>query len=121
VVVTASWSSTSEPEEREAEVSTVMPAATYWTSTLQDDSEPDEPTWLHLWVSATQLHSEDLTQLLRLVADYVTGGTIITTAQMDWLYAPYDGGADVIAATSEQRDNLRRRHPEWLSAHPNGL
>jgi hypothetical protein len=51
----------------------------------------------------------------------VTAGIIITTADMSWLYHLYDGGADVIAATAGQRDQLRREHQEWLSAHPTGL
>jgi hypothetical protein len=51
----------------------------------------------------------------------VTGGVIITTAEMGWLYAPYDGGADVIAASPDHRDRLRRAHADWLSAHRSGL
>jgi hypothetical protein len=49
------------------------------------------------------------------------GVIIITTADINWLYHPYDGGADVIAATVVQRDRLRREHREWLSAQPAGL
>jgi hypothetical protein len=73
-----------------------------------------------LWASAATLPGEDLVRLLRLVADDVTDGVIITTAEMDWLYAPYDGGADVIAASSKHRNRLRHAHQEWLSAHPAG-
>jgi hypothetical protein len=121
LIFTASWSADSEPKERDAELLTVIPAATYWTSVLTDDSERAEPTWTHLWVSTTHRDGEDLAQLLCLVADYATGGVIITTAEMGWLYAPYDGGADVIAASGEHRDQLGQRHQNWLSAHPKGL
>ncbi|TQS31246.1 hypothetical protein FLW16_00640 [Microbispora sp. KK1-11] len=38
-----------------------------------------------------------------------------------WLYHPYDGGADVIAPTRTERDALKERHRDWLSAHPLGL
>lgn len=120
LLLTASWSADPEPKERDAELSGMIPAATYWTSVLTDDNGP-EATWAHLWVSATRLHGEDLAQLLRLAADYATGGVIITTAEMGWLYAPYDGGADVIATTAGHRDQLRQRHQDWLSAHPSGL
>ncbi|WP_455550625.1 DUF3885 domain-containing protein [Actinomadura geliboluensis] len=34
---------------------------------------------------------------------------------------PYDGGADVIAPTVQDRDALRRGHADWLSARPSGL
>jgi hypothetical protein len=73
-----------------------------------------------LWASAARLRGEELPRLLRLVADYATGG-VITTAEMGWLYHPYDGGADVIAASPGHRDQLRRAHADWLSAHRSGL
>jgi hypothetical protein len=88
---------------------------------LTDDGIPPDEVWLHLWASASHLHGEELPRLLRLVADDVTRGVIITTAEMGWLYAPYDGGADVIAASPGHRDQLRRAHEDWLSAHPSGL
>lgn len=121
LVVTASWSDGPAPAPREAELAGVLPAAEHWMSILTDDSVPGEETWTHLWVSAVRFPGEDLSRLLRLAADYVTAGVIITTADMSWLYHPYDGGADVIAATAGQRDQLRREHREWLSAHPAGL
>lgn len=121
VVMTASWSDGPGLTPREAGLSRAMPAAAHWTSVLTDDSVPGEETWTHLWVSGTRLHSEELFQLLRLVADDGTAGVIITTPEMGWLYHPYDGGADVIAATAVHRDQLHRAHRDWLSAHPAGL
>ena len=121
VVVTASWSAGPDPAPRDAGLAEVLPAASYWTSILTNDSGPGEETWTHLWVSASRLHSGGLSRLLRMTADYETAGVIITTADMGWLYHPYDGGADVIAASTGHRDQLRRAHPDWLSAHPSGL
>jgi hypothetical protein len=121
VIVTASWSGGPSPAPRAAALAGALPSATYWTSVLTDDSVPGEETWTHLWVSATRLHSGELPGLLRLVADDATGDVIITTAEMGWLYAPYDGGADVIATSPGHRDQLRRAHEDWLSAHPAGL
>jgi hypothetical protein len=46
---------------------------------------------------------------------------IIAPPDDDWLYHPYDGGADVIAASSDARDVLRTRFAAWLSSHPSGL
>ena len=106
---------------RAAEVAGALPAAAYWTSVLTDDSIPAEEAWTHVWASAAHLHGEELPRLLRLVADDVTGGVIITTAEMGWLYHPYDGGADVIAASPVHRDQLRRAHADWVSAHRSGL
>lgn len=120
MVVTVSWSHDPGPVPRTAELSRAMPAAAYWTSVLTGINAPDD-TWWHLWVSATRLHSRELSRLLRLAADDGTAGVIITTAGMDWLYAPYDGGADVIAATAEHRNRLHRAHKDWLSDHQAGL
>ena len=106
---------------RAAELAGAPPAAAYWTSVLTDDSIPAEETWTHLWASAARLHGEELPRLLRLAADDVTRGVIITTAEMGWLHHPYDGGADVIAASQGHRDKLRRAHADWLSAHRSGL
>jgi hypothetical protein len=121
LAVPASWSGGPQPAPREAGLSEVMPAAAYWSSVLTGDSEPGAQTWMHPWVSVTRLHSKKLRQLLRLVAGYETAGVIVTTASMGWLYAPYDGGADVIAATAGHQDQLRRAYQDWLSAHPAGL
>ena len=121
LVVTASWSTGQARTAREAEVAELTHGARFWTSILTDDSEPEESTWTHLWASVSKLSDSHMPALFRLVADDVTGGIIVTSPTLQWLYAPYDGGADVIAASSEQRDRLRRRYAEWLSAHPSGL
>jgi hypothetical protein len=62
-----------------------------------------------------------MSRLLRLVADDRTAGVIITGPDLNWLYLPYDGGADVIAPTDVIRDDLWRRHQDWLSTHPTGM
>ena len=116
LALTASWSGGSAPAPRSAGLSGALPS-----SILTDDSLPGGETWTHLWVSVTRLRSRELSRLLRLVADDRTAGVIITTAEMSWLYHPYDGGADVIATTAGQRDQLRCAHTDWLSAHPAGL
>jgi hypothetical protein len=76
------------PAPREAELARVLPAAEHWMSILTEDSVPGEETWTHLWVSTVRFPAEDLSRLLRLAADYVTAGVIITTADMSWLYHP---------------------------------
>jgi len=120
LVVTASWSDGPAPAPREPELARVLPAADHWTSIVTDDSVPGEETWTHLWVTATRFPGQDLPRLLRLVADHATAGVIITS-DLSWLYHPYDGGADVIAATPGQRDQPRRQYHDWLPAHPAGL
>ena len=121
VILTVSWSGSSEPDAPHGGAVGRTPGALYWTSVLTDASEPGEEIWTHLWASRASLDSEELPALLRLVADDKTAGVIITSAGMRWLYHPYDGGADVIAATSAAVTSSAARTEEWLSAHPAGL
>jgi len=37
------------------------------------------------------------------------------------VFAPYDGGVDLIFSSVERRDEHRQRFSAWLSAHPDGL
>ena len=76
---------------------------------------------LHLFIS--RIHSADpaFDRLLRLVADDATGEVILTDAELNWLYHPYDGGAGIIVSGPDARDELRASHPTWLSEHPGGL
>jgi hypothetical protein len=46
---------------------------------------------------------------------------LITDDAVDWIYAPYDGGADVIASTAEARDVLSARYAAWLPPREDGL
>ncbi|MGW0757697.1 DUF3885 domain-containing protein [Streptomyces sp. NPDC002814] len=48
-------------------------------------------------------------------------GILITDTCMQRIHHPYDGGADVFLATSEDRDRMRDRYGDWLSRHPSGL
>jgi hypothetical protein len=59
--------------------------------------------------------------LLRHVTDDHTQDVILAGQELSWLYHPYDGGADVITASAQQRGILRERYPQWQSAHPTGL
>jgi hypothetical protein len=79
------------------------------------------PIWTHLFVERIDESEPRLDTLLRIVADDATAGVIITNPKLTWLYHPYDGGADVIAANPQDRDELRSRHVDWLPAHPDGM
>lgn len=44
----------------------------------------------------------------------------MTDTELTRIHHPYDGGADVILPTPEERDRLRNRHSAWLSTRPSG-
>jgi hypothetical protein len=124
LVITASWTSTAEPGGRDAAVTRAVPDVTWWTTIQTDDGQPDGlefAIWTHLWTSRASWPAEDLVPLLWAVANDETDGVIICPLSMNWLFAPYDGGSDVIAATAAQQDDLRRRHSDWLLENPAGL
>lgn len=120
IAVTESWSDSPAVVDRRPALVVAAPGAEPWTSVLYEEYD-DEETWTHLFVSRVSLGSTRLDRLLRLVADDKTGDVILSDLELNWLYHPYDGGADVIAATTGHRDALAVLHADWLSAHPLGL
>lgn len=125
VVLTSSYSGQGDGPvpERDPGLIAAMPDARYWCAALRavDPRTPDEAAvWTHLFVNRVHVDSPALDELLRWVADGNTLDVIISDDRFNWLYAPYDGGGDVIAATPEQRDELRDEFSAWLSPFPSG-
>ena len=95
-------------------------SSTHWHSCLDDTGDGDH--WFrHLFMSEWRWQTGTFDLILRLVADWKTVDTMIISTQSSWLFHPYDGGADVILATTTQRDRLKQQFADWLSAHPRGL
>jgi len=59
--------------------------------------------------------------MLRLVADNTVANMMIADPQLDWIFHPYDGGADVILPSEDRRDSLKSQFRNWLSARSDGL
>jgi hypothetical protein len=91
-----------------------LPGARLWGTYeyVQDDRHYD--------VYASQLNhpSQELDDFLLAVADDVVEEVIIGPPDLAWLYLPYDGGADVIASSSAERDRLRTKFAAWLPTDP---
>ncbi|MFJ8630785.1 hypothetical protein [Streptomyces sp. NPDC093568] len=114
-VITPHWSA-------EAEVPPLPPGAGYWQSLLaEDDPEPEFRTYCHLFAARRPWQRGCIDELLRDIADDKVAGVLITDTRMRRIHHPYDGGADVFLPTPEERDRMRDRHTDWLSAHPSGL
>lgn len=91
----------------------------YWHSESPEDAEDD--SWFNLWVTEVSADSPDLVAILTAVASEQLWNVVLVPHSLDWLYHPYDGGADVICSTTSRRDALKERRSEWLSIHPSGL
>lgn len=89
-----------------------------WPWRIAQGEEPD--LGFHYFWVATSLATIELDPLLTAVADDMAH-VVLANAQLDWLYCPYDGGADVVLPMTAERDGLRDRHAEWLSSLPSGL
>lgn len=114
-MITPLWTS-------EAEVPLSQPFTGYWQSLLvEDDPDPEFRTYCHLFAVRRPWRRGCMDELLRDIADDKMAGVLITDTQMQRIHYPYDGGADVFLATSEERDRMRDRHAEWLSSHLSGL
>ncbi len=120
-VITAAWSDTVDRIERDPDLVLAIPAPKPWISVLREREDDGREFWTHLFISRAARGSDELDRLLRLVAGDGTAAVIISDAELNWLYHPYDGGGDVIAASPEHRDGLRKAHAEWLPDNPLGL
>ncbi|MCJ1677791.1 hypothetical protein MTF65_10645 [Streptomyces sp. APSN-46.1] len=122
-VVTIDWSnpadSAAEPPEWTVLRNALHPAGTLWT-TLDDASDPDPDNPWYFYADRRPWVRGCLDPLLRAVADDAVSGVFVTNPDLTRIHHPYDGGADVILPTPEERDRLRARHTAWLSAHPSG-
>ncbi|MFB9907664.1 DUF3885 domain-containing protein [Allokutzneria oryzae] len=119
-VITPDWSGTAHPGQRPDDHARWLPGARHWVSVPIGD-DPEEPYYTHLFVSRITWRRGEVDELLRAVADDAIAEVIITDVDLHRIHHPYDGGADVLLTTSAERDQVRSRHADWLSAHPNGL
>nr|WP_067686787.1 hypothetical protein [Nocardia jejuensis] len=120
-LLTCDWSNRPEPPARTD--SRWNSEARYWTSVRTDPTETDPEfiSYTHLFVQRLVWHRGAIDALLHAVTDDATAGVMIADLSLERIYHPYDGGADVLLPTGAERDALVRRHPDWLSQHPNGF
>lgn len=85
-------------------------------------SDPDEQDMGYgIHVSRVAPAPGDLDGLFRYVAEDRTTDVVVTDTALRWLFAPYDGGMDVIAVSPAARGRLAQRFSHWLSDRPDGL
>jgi hypothetical protein len=91
-----------------------------WRTVVSEEDPVFGNTYAHLFLDQGEWQRGMIDESLRQVADYQSAGGIVTDMEARWLFHPYDGGMDVIAPTTADRDALRDRHRDWLSKHPQG-
>lgn len=121
-VVTAGWSAEPTGPEEPTPRNDVHPGSVRWTTVADtDDPDPQFHTYTHLYVNRRPWQRGCVDPLLRTVADDELAGVFLTDTALRRIHHPYDGGADVLLPTPQERDQLATRHPDWLSSHPLGL
>lgn len=123
VLLTTGYSDSPEPVRGYPELEALDPRAKPWRSVAMHD--PEEaltfPNYWHVYSSSWQWRTGVLDSIVRLVADHVIANVMIVDIDCRWLLHPYDGGMDVIAASTDERDSLKARYADWLSARSDGL
>ncbi|MBF9130413.1 hypothetical protein I0C86_15810 [Plantactinospora sp. S1510] len=113
-VITLELAGTPVPRRRTPLIAELFPDAECWSVLSWPHLEP-ELFFAHAYVDRITWQPGRLDPLLRRVADDQVSHVIIAPADLSWLYAPYDGGADVLLPTPAIQQNLRTRHADWLS------
>ncbi|MFE7277163.1 hypothetical protein [Streptomyces sp. NPDC057623] len=93
----------------------------WWTEVDEEEPDPRFHTHTRLYADRRRWRHGCADGLLRAVADEAVVEVFITDTELRRIHHPYDGGADVVLTTPAERDEMRARHTEWLSAHPAGL
>lgn len=89
--------------------------------TVQMNTSPDPRYYWHFFMVTKVWEPHLFDDLLRLVADDVIANVLFVGIDQVSVYAPYDGGADVILSSPSTRDTVRQRYTSWFSTDPTGL
>lgn len=120
LVFTSAWGAPDD-RRRKSDLVAADPSASFWRSDEWDPDPESGAVWTHRWVSARPWSPGCIDALLALVGDWRTADVIVAPFSLAWLYHPYDGGADVIAPTSAERDRLAFEFGSWRPDNPQGL
>jgi hypothetical protein len=84
-------------------------------------NEGESPIYLRLACGTHILHRGSLDEILLCVADDRITNFFVISFERNRIFAPYDGGVDVVLGDSAERNEFKSRYAKWLSEHPDGL
>ena len=93
----------------------------------KQDFDPDvlesneEPAYLTLFCGTHKLERGSLDDVLLCVADEKIVNFFVLSCGRQRIFAPYDGGVDVILKTVKERDEFKTKYKNWLSPQASGL
>lgn len=123
VLVTTGYADSLEPERYYPELATLDPNASFWRSVAMHDLSDQfaVPIYWHFFTSRWNWQPGLFDPIVRLVADNILANVLIVSEDCRWILHPYDGGIDIIAETTTERDMLRDEFSPWLSGRTDGL
>lgn len=121
LVVLPEYSESKEPTKPEPELIAFFPTTEPWCSLVQHEEGDDYELYWHLHASEVEFTGSELNGLFRLVANDEAGNIMIINTCKGVVFHPYDGGADIVLASTKQRDLLKEKYHEWLSSHSEGF
>lgn len=89
---------------------------------FQSVSDEDEPAQMamNFWCAPVRWHPERFDDLIRAIADDEEDYIVFASLKTGEIYAPYDGGADLILCSSSRRDELKQKFAAWLPHRASG-
>ncbi len=87
-----------------------------------EELEPDEePVYLTLFYAAHKLKRGSLDEVLLFISNEQIVNFFVVSCERQRIFAPYDGGVDVILKDAKERNEFKAKYKDWLSRHPAGL
>lgn len=122
-LLTTGYSETDDPVRNDDVLQKVDPRAVPWRTVAMHERDADfgELNFWHVFASRHPWFPGGFDPIVQHVAAGVLANVMIVPLDCRWLLHPYDGGMDVILASSAARDVLAASFPEWLSARADGL
>lgn len=123
IFVSTGFSDSREAVREDELLNSLDRGAQPWLTMLDHDfgEEANLQHYSHAFMSRWTWKAGVFDKILRRVADWEIATVMILSTKNDWVFHPYDGGADVILATTEQRDRLKSKFEMWLSYREDGM
>ena len=82
--------------------------------------EYEDEMYFDIYVKTEKWKNGNRDEILKAIADDEIRAMFISPANK-CVIAPYDGGVDVIAKSTENRDRLKAKYKDWLSDREDGM
>ena len=87
----------------------------------EDLDADEELVYLNLLCGTHKLKHGSLDEVLLCVANWKIVNFFVVNCERQHIFAPYDGGVDIILKDPKERDEFKTKYKDWLSPYPSGL